>query len=157
MHPRQARSFLAHGFDNNLPGSWGEVQTDFWRLTIEKLLEVSRNIEQSKDENEKFKPISEFIKQANASRKSGHVFITENGEFGIGGEHVRSCDYIYVILGCDVPLVLRPAEKDRLGIIGDAYVPGIMNGEAVEGIEGPDAEELLTLQLLRGKFVMDGE
>ncbi|KAH9905372.1 HET-domain-containing protein [Xylariomycetidae sp. FL2044] len=42
-------------------------------------------------------------------------------------------DEIFVILGCDVPMVLRPTQNGEYAVIGDCYVHGIMDDEAVLG------------------------
>jgi hypothetical protein len=39
-----------------------------------------------------------------------------------------------VILGCDVPLVLRPVE-DYYELIEDCYIDGIMKGEEMKDFE----------------------
>jgi hypothetical protein len=58
------------------------------------------------------------------------VVITRNGYIGIGRSYTRHGDIIAIVPGCSVPLALR-----RLGdgfiVIGDCYIHGIMNGEAV--------------------------
>jgi hypothetical protein len=58
-------------------------------------------------------------------------FITRNGYFGLGPQAARQGDRIVVLLGVDVPLVLRRLDKTH-HVVGEAYVHGIMNGEAVE-------------------------
>jgi hypothetical protein len=58
-------------------------------------------------------------------------FITRNGYFGLGPQAARQGDRVVVLLGVDVPLVLRRVDKTH-HVVGEAYVHGIMNGEAVE-------------------------
>jgi hypothetical protein len=58
-------------------------------------------------------------------------FITRNGYFGLGPQVARYGDRVVVLLGVDVPLVLRRLDKTH-HVVGEAYVHGIMNGEAVE-------------------------
>ncbi|KAK0716231.1 heterokaryon incompatibility protein-domain-containing protein [Lasiosphaeris hirsuta] len=75
--------------------------------------------------------------------------IEQNWAFVIGGEglfvmarrHVREGDYIAVIEGAKVPLILqlvgREGESDRFEIVSPAYVHGFMDGEAlVQGSQG---------------------
>lgn len=47
---------------------------------------------------------------------------------------VENGDVVYVLLGCPVPMVLRPVE-DHYEVISDIYVDGIMFGEAIEALE----------------------
>ena len=42
-------------------------------------------------------------------------------------------DIIAVLLGFDAPVVLRPKANGHHAIIGEAYVHGLMNGEAILG------------------------
>lgn len=41
-------------------------------------------------------------------------------------------DELYVILGCDFPMILRPAESDKYEVIGPCFVHGLMLGEALK-------------------------
>lgn len=40
---------------------------------------------------------------------------------------------ITVLLGFDAPVILRPKAGSRYGIVGEAYVHGLMSGEAILG------------------------
>ena len=62
----------------------------------------------------------------------GRVFFaTSIGFLGLAPYGTRSGDVVFVIRGADVPYVLRPRE-DGYELIGEAYVEGIMAGEALE-------------------------
>ncbi|CZR66483.1 uncharacterized protein PAC_16384 [Phialocephala subalpina] len=78
-------------------------------------------------------------KTSNPDHSSRTPFLTENGNFGYGWRWVRIRDYVCVILGCDVPLILRPS-LDCWELIGDCYVPGIMKGEAMEELKNARVE-----------------
>jgi hypothetical protein len=58
-------------------------------------------------------------------------FITRNGYFGLGPKAAREGDRVVVLLGVDVPFVLRKLDRIHR-VVGEAYVHGIMHGEAVE-------------------------
>ncbi|KAG4435168.1 hypothetical protein IFR05_009337 [Cadophora sp. M221] len=62
-------------------------------------------------------------------------FKTAEGYIGICPESVKRGDYVVVILGCAVPLVLRPDQdnKESFRVVGECYVPGIMNAEGILG------------------------
>ncbi|KAK3360362.1 heterokaryon incompatibility protein-domain-containing protein [Lasiosphaeria hispida] len=75
--------------------------------------------------------------------------IEQNWAFFVGGEglfvmarrHVRESDYIAVIEGAKVPLILqlvgRDGKNDHFEIVSPAYVHGFMDGEAViQGLRG---------------------
>jgi hypothetical protein len=59
-------------------------------------------------------------------------FITEKGHLVLTSEHVQRGDVIAVIQGVQVPFILRRQQEDKYQIINEAYVDGIMDGEAVE-------------------------
>lgn len=40
---------------------------------------------------------------------------------------------VAVLLGCELPLVLRPLHDATFQVLGEAYVEGVMAGEAVLG------------------------
>jgi YD repeat-containing protein len=62
------------------------------------------------------------------------LFVTSTGWLGLAPHGTQEGDLIYVILGSSVPYVLRPRkdEAQAFELIGEAYVQGIMNGEALE-------------------------
>ncbi|KAH7388923.1 heterokaryon incompatibility protein-domain-containing protein [Cadophora sp. MPI-SDFR-AT-0126] len=64
-------------------------------------------------------------------------FRCEGGRLGWGPDQVREGDVICILHGAMVPFVLRSVGQDRFEIIGDAYVHGIMDGEAMslDGVE----------------------
>jgi hypothetical protein len=76
---------------------------------------------------------------SNPDHRSRTPFLTANGNFGYGWRWVRTGDYVCVILGCDVPLVLRHS-LDCWELIGGCYVPGIMKGEAMEKLKNARVE-----------------
>lgn len=59
------------------------------------------------------------------------LFTTQTGYLGLAPEEVCVGDSIAVLLGCNHPVVLRPG-KEGLRYIGECYVHGLMDGEAVE-------------------------
>lgn len=68
------------------------------------------------------------------------MFRTAKGEMGLGPPLCRKGDYIFVVAGCRVPLVLRRAEgSGSWEYIGDCYVDGVMQGQQ---FRRQDCEEL---------------
>jgi hypothetical protein len=71
------------------------------------------------------------------------LFFTTLGErFGLGPWDTKTGDVVFVLLGCDVPVILRQ-NGDRWIFVGEAFVMGIMDGEMVEAAElyGPGDNE----------------
>ncbi|CAG9981192.1 unnamed protein product [Clonostachys byssicola] len=59
-------------------------------------------------------------------------FITRKGHLVLSYDSVRKGDMIALIKGTQVPFVLRRQDEKSYLLIGEAYVDGIMDGEAVE-------------------------
>lgn len=60
-------------------------------------------------------------------------FITENGFVGLAPRAARRGDQLYVLLGCQSPMLLRPEEDCRFSVVGECYAHGLMDGEALLG------------------------
>ena len=60
-------------------------------------------------------------------------FLTAKGHIGLGSEHFQCGDVITLINGAQVPFVLRRQSHGVYQLIGEAYIDGIMDGEAMQG------------------------
>ncbi|KAF5627507.1 heterokaryon incompatibility (het-6OR allele) [Fusarium sp. NRRL 52700] len=60
------------------------------------------------------------------------VFLTDEGHLGLAFSSVQEGDSVWVVSSCPVPLVMRPRADGTYQLIGDSYVHGIMEGEAVK-------------------------
>jgi hypothetical protein len=64
------------------------------------------------------------------------VVVLGDGWVGLGPAAAREGDVVVVLFGGVVPFVLRPVERDDGGrcwrLVGECFVPGLMQGEAVE-------------------------
>ena len=58
------------------------------------------------------------------------LFVTKQGYIGIGPVEARSRDVVFIISGCNFPIILRP-RKDMFAVVGEAYMNGYMAGEAL--------------------------
>jgi hypothetical protein len=72
-------------------------------------------------------------------------FIVTDNYMGIGPGDTKRGDIICIILGAQIPFVLRP-DGDYYRIVGLACIHGIMFGEAMEGIE-VDTPKVQTLRI----------
>jgi hypothetical protein len=70
-------------------------------------------------------------------------FTTTTGHFGTATQHIEVGDELWILAGARVPYVLRPVDGGEYEFVGEAYVTGIMFGEAVEEHSG----ELRTVHL----------
>ncbi|KAI0144497.1 heterokaryon incompatibility protein-domain-containing protein [Xylariaceae sp. FL1272] len=60
-------------------------------------------------------------------------FSADGKLFGLGPMQTRPGDLIYVIYGANIPFILRPNDDTTLSLVGEAYVHGVMDGEALGG------------------------
>lgn len=70
---------------------------------------------------------------------------------GLGPAETQANDWVYIVDGCSVPLVLRqaPAEnnpqadnEDTYTLIGECYINNMMEGRAMDGITRDDWRDL---------------
>lgn len=90
-----------------------------------------------------------FQKSMSASVKNRRLFISQGGLLGIGHARNQPGDEIFLLIGGRTPFVLRPTgrmtqkslesspqalqpNRPLYGLIGDCYVHGIMDGEAMQ-------------------------
>lgn len=57
----------------------------------------------------------------------------QRGYVGLAPRGIRVGDVMAVILGCSNVLALRPARDGEFMVVGESYVPGLNNGEALLG------------------------
>lgn len=62
-------------------------------------------------------------------------FVTRKGHLVLGSEYVKQGDLVALIKGAQVPFVLRRHCGEAYQLIGEAFVDGIMDGEAAEDSE----------------------
>jgi hypothetical protein len=59
-------------------------------------------------------------------------FITRKGHLILSSEYAKQGDFVALIGGAQVPFILRYRSGGQYQLIGEAYVDGIMDGEAME-------------------------
>lgn len=67
---------------------------------------------------------------------------TKDGHVGLAPGSAQPGDQVGVILGCHTPLVLRRLTDDEWAVIGECYIHGLMDGEALLG-QLPDGFEFV--------------
>jgi hypothetical protein len=72
-----------------------------------------------------------FIAAAKTIIQSRRLFLTDGNYLGIGAQSAQIGDQVWIVSGPSTPFVLRPMQNGRYKLIGEAYVHGIMRGEAV--------------------------
>jgi hypothetical protein len=64
------------------------------------------------------------------------LLVTSQGHVGMAPERARKGDVVCVLLGCNIPVVLRKREsEDSYEFIGECYLHGFMAGEILNGLD----------------------
>jgi hypothetical protein len=85
----------------------------------------------------KYELVVKYAKLINGICHSRSFIVTEKGYYGLAPWITKPGDVCSVFLGADVPFILRPRSgyqiaADEFRLVGESYVQGFMNGEAVE-------------------------
>ncbi|KAF5263357.1 hypothetical protein FOXYS1_5894 [Fusarium oxysporum] len=67
------------------------------------------------------------------SQSARPLVITDTGLLGLGHGASKQGDEVWVLAGACVPFLLRKVTNGTHQVVGEAYIHGIMNGEAVVG------------------------
>jgi hypothetical protein len=79
-------------------------------------------------------PDTEFVISLDTATHGRKFFKTASGSIGLCPPHTKPGDEIWVLYGCRVPLIFRAQSEEgrrHYTLIGDCYLDGIMNGEAM--------------------------
>ncbi|PMD38530.1 hypothetical protein L207DRAFT_431509, partial [Hyaloscypha variabilis F] len=64
------------------------------------------------------------------------LIVTETGHLGAAPAGTQLSDLVCILFGCKVTVVLRLLpDESKLWFIGECYVHGFMDGEAMAGLE----------------------
>jgi hypothetical protein len=77
--------------------------------------------------------IEVFLELAGGSMPDQSFFTTTDRSFGFAPKKAKQGDLIYVLLGCEFPVVLRRNPEGTFRLIGGCYTNKFMNGEAILG------------------------
>jgi hypothetical protein len=84
-------------------------------------------------------PFLQATRQLRAGRRS--LFETEGGKLGIASDRAMVGDYVCVVLGCNVPMIMRECKMQKgdefvqAQLYGAAYLHEYMQGKAIEELE----------------------
>lgn len=138
--------------DHGLPEQYktgGSTLSAFARTCIGDLIKAEFPIERAKPKHERrfFKLLTSLsecqtqnlLYESVCGMVPNHAFfVTKLGYIGIGPPEIQPGDQAWVIYGGRVPFILRTQEQDNVldgahafTLVGDAYVHGIMDGQAV--------------------------
>jgi hypothetical protein len=76
-------------------------------------------------------PTAKFLRRVQAVTWNKRLVRLIDGSLGLVPEDTEPEDSVCILFGCDVPVVLRKQDNDTWKFIGEAYVHGVMDGEAM--------------------------
>jgi hypothetical protein len=78
----------------------------------------------------------QFLERLRSCTWNRRLVRTSNGKLGLAPAHTEYGDIICILMGCSLPVILRPNDKDdqKFWVIGEAYIYGISDGEAMKGL-----------------------
>lgn len=85
-------------------------------------------IRDSEDDN----VLPQLISSLKLGMKSRRLAILKSGEIAAVPNQSEVGDLIHILIGCSVPVVLRHKDGHSYEFVGECYVHGVMDGEAIE-------------------------
>ncbi|KAH6694338.1 heterokaryon incompatibility protein-domain-containing protein [Leptodontidium sp. MPI-SDFR-AT-0119] len=116
------------------------------RLSEEKVRivhELLKGVDMSLMDAQKFlrAGLSDYCEQLRVVAQGRRPLLASGNYLGIGPRETEQGDLVFILLGADTPYILRRRSQDEtLHLIGEAYMYGVMDGEAMEG--SPVIEEI---------------
>lgn len=84
--------------------------------------------------------LQDFL-QAFGFGAQGRAFVsTKNGRIGLAPKHTQRGDMVVILWNAGSPYVLRPLGNEHFKLVGEAYIHGLMYGEALAGRQGVGSE-----------------
>jgi hypothetical protein len=102
---------------------------------------IDRELENIKS-NKKLGPLAsdDFLRAVEVAIGPRQFFQCRKGWIGLGPPAAVKEDMVCILLGGATPFVLRPLGRDRYRLVGECYVHGIMDGEAMDDLSNREYE-----------------
>jgi hypothetical protein len=130
----------------------GDDETRYYRgfeqyVALERRLRMADNAGETSQALSSDGEVAMAFWQAMSAMCTGRAFaVTESGYYGLVPGITRPGDQVCVLMGLDVPFVLRPTSERRFRLLGEAHVQWLMNGEALEMVRSEGlAEETFSI------------
>ncbi|KAH9986835.1 heterokaryon incompatibility protein-domain-containing protein [Xylariaceae sp. FL0662B] len=102
---------------------------DARRIVLDIVAEKEYGPEDSSPET----PLGKFCETARLRMSRRKFMWGTDGYIGIGPSQATVGDEVCVILGCDAPMLLRPCGDGKFLVVGECFVQGLCQGEAILG------------------------
>ncbi|MCJ1247927.1 hypothetical protein MMC30_005142 [Trapelia coarctata] len=104
----------------------------------------------SERSHQSFKSCFKYSQAWDLTYYGRRLFRTRTGYLGLGPQSLRVGDEVWISCSSPTPLLLRPIAEGRHEFMGEAYVHGIMHGEAIKQEEGAEPWDGVT-GIMQGK------
>jgi len=74
------------------------------------------------------------------------LLVTKEGYFGLAPTLTQVGDIVVILLGCSMPVILRPHTDNAYRLVGGCYIDGMMDGEAMQKLSA-GAYDILTFSI----------
>jgi hypothetical protein len=88
-------------------------------------------------------PVMRYLTSVAGCCTSRRFFITEKGYMGLGSLGTKPGDCVCILFGGPTPFILRDLDAGHHQFISDAYVHGVMHGEALADISKEAEQEFV--------------
>ena len=78
--------------------------------------------------------MKEWVKEFAGLVFQRSFLLTALGLMGLGPDTIQEGDMICILLGCQVPVILRPNGEHYI-FLGGAYIDGYMHGRAIDDLK----------------------
>ena len=101
---------------------------------VSTLEEVVSNLdrEEGRKEGGEVGEVGTYAMQMYAASRFRRFVVTENGFMGLVPFCAEAGDRVCIFLGSSTPFLIREKESSSFELVGDAYIHGVMDGEALE-------------------------
>jgi hypothetical protein len=88
--------------------------------------------------------VSQFLRRVQANVWNRSFFVGQNLQdssdrmYGLGSRYIQLGDWCCILFGCSVPVILREQERRLFEFIGECYVDGMMDGQAMDFMKDRD-------------------
>jgi hypothetical protein len=86
---------------------------------------------------------SGYEQELRYTQNARRLFVTQEGYFGCGAQTLAVDDEVWILGGADTPMVLRKLPSGGYRLIGEAYVHGVMHGEAVASMTQAQLQKIV--------------
>jgi hypothetical protein len=145
-------AFLCTLNANMFSSRWSPPATS--RSDLNTTREAVLDILRSKQEPLKWFPasIADYLTMVDYYSAGRSIFTTQEGYIGLAPLAAQEGDQVCVILGCNSPLLLREVTEGQYLVLGECYVHGLMNAEAIFGSLPSDFQQVTIYDSVVGDY-----